>query len=165
MNFNRPLPLFHMKQENKIRREHSTHYKADNLEENTDKCRKWLFRIYWNEIARKWKTWNYGMQENMEEYLQWHICRLGKETYWEENKYSEMKLKFNWEVIKNGDTWQRFYTIMSKTFNKPNYDHICGLINFSTPGMSVIKVNLIVQCLEPRTVKEREWNNNMNTWQ
>jgi len=47
MNFNRPLPLFHIKQENKIRRKHSIHYnKADNLEENTDKCRKWLFRIY-----------------------------------------------------------------------------------------------------------------------
>lgn len=47
MNFNMPLPLFHMKKENKIRRKHSTHYnKADNLEENRDKCRKWLFRIY-----------------------------------------------------------------------------------------------------------------------
>ena len=38
-----------------------------------------------------------------------------------------MKLKFNWELIKNGDTWQHFYTIMSKTLNKPSYDHISSL--------------------------------------
>ena len=29
-------------------------------------------------------------------------------------------------------------------------------LNFLTPGTSVIKVNLIVQCLEPGTVKERD---------
>jgi len=34
-------------------------------------------------------------------------------------------------VIRKGDTWQHFYTTMSKTFNKPSYDHICGLLELS----------------------------------
>jgi hypothetical protein len=42
-----------------------------------------------------------------------------------------MKHEFNWEVIRKGDTWQHFYTIMSKMFNKPSYDHISGLLKLS----------------------------------
>jgi len=159
---------FTWNKKSKIRRKYSPHYnKADNLEENTGKCRTWLFRIYWYEKAGKWKTWNYGMHENMEEYLQWHIHRLGKETYWEEIKYSEMKLKLNCKVIKKKkETLGNTSTPSCQRHSTNRIMTIFAVyLNFLTPGTSFIKVNLIVQCLKPWTVKERDWNNNMNTWQ
>jgi len=66
-----------------------------------------------------------------------------------------MKLEFNWEVIRKGDTWQHFYIIMSKTFNKPSYDHICGLLELSDTWY--ISYQSKSHCIMSRTMdSERE---------
>jgi len=90
-----------MKQENKVRRKHSTHYnKADNLEENTDQCRKRLFKICWNEKAGKWKTWNYGMQENMEEYTQtWEGNILRRKQVFRNETQIQLRVDKKWRHL------------------------------------------------------------------